>query len=128
MKFESMEVLLMPLPCPSVILNQIFIRHPYPIVVNPVLAVIPRNFVRKAVSPIYDLHMANIKIPPWMFVVPAVVEFPGVKMRMNSATMFFVNKLFLIVKFKIVSLVLETARTHLDASPTASLFVMVVGL
>ena len=108
-----MKVLLMPLQCSSMILDQVFIRHPDAIIVNPILTVIPSDFVRESVTPLYDLHMPHIEIPPWMLFVPAViVELASVEMRLESATMIFVNKLlFVIVKFEIVFFVVESART-----------------
>ena len=54
--------------------------------------------------------------------------FAGMEVRVISATMFFVNKLFLIVKFEIVSFVFVSARTELNACPAASIFVIVFGL
>ena len=63
----------MPLLRPSVILDQIFIGHPDAIIVDPVLTVVPGNFVGKSITPLYDLHMPHIEIPPWMLVVPTVI-------------------------------------------------------
>ena len=106
-------MLLVPLPCSSVILDQIFIWHPDAVIVDPVLTMVPGNFIGKSITPMYYFHMPHVEIPSWMLFVQAViVELVSIEMRLESATMIFINQLlFVIVKFEIVFFVVESART-----------------
>ena len=95
---------------------------------DPVLAVIPRDFVWETKSPVYDFHASVVEFPTRILVLPSVVSLGGIEMWVKPVSTLIVDEFFVIVKFDFLLLLVESTRTQLDMGSAAFFLVVVVSV